>query len=135
MKLIEGFQATGTAVLRDIRNTLLTSSSLVKGYKDGEEIGGFEPIGTGTVLELSTRAGEVVDTAVVLIPGDVTGTGVLDIAQVARLAAAVEGREPLSGVHFLAADVDGSGVLDEGDVMAMSYALNRRTARRAASGG
>lgn len=131
MKLIEGFQATGTAVLRDIRNTLLSSSSLVKGYKDGEEIGGFEPIGTGTVLELSNRAGETVDTAVVLMPGDATGSGMLDISQLARVAAAVKGREPLSGVYFMAADVDGSGVLDEGDLMAMSFTLNRRAARRA----
>lgn len=132
MKLIEGFRANGEAVLRDIRNTLLSSSSLVKAYRDGEEIGGFEPIGTGTIVELQNRSGEIVDTAVVLIPGDVTGTGTLNISQLARVAAAVDGSSPLSGVYLMAADVDGSGELDEGDLLAMSYALNRRSARLAA---
>ena len=131
MKLIEGFHADGTAVLRDIRNTLMTSSSLVKAYQDGEEIGGFEPIGTGTVIELSDRAGEIVDTAVVLIPFDVTGSGRLDIAQLARLAAALDGSQPLSGAYFMAGDYDNSGTLDEGDLMALSYALGRRMERQA----
>ena len=49
MKLIEGFRANGQAVLRDIRNTLLASSSLVKASRNGEELGGFETIGTGPV--------------------------------------------------------------------------------------
>lgn len=131
MKLIEGLRANGTATLRDIRNNLVSSSSLVKGYKDSEEIGGFELIGTGTVLELSSRAGEVVDTAVVLMPGDVLGTGLIEISQLTRLAQAASGDDPLQDVYAMAGDVDQSGTIDEGDVMMLASVLTRRTVREA----
>ena len=131
MKLIEGLRANGTATLRDVRNNLVSSSSLVKGYKAEEEIGGFELIGTGTILELSNRSGEVVDTAVVLMPGDVLGTGTIEISDLTRLAAAVSGEDPLEDVYAMAADVDQSGTIDEGDMALLATVLTRKAARAA----
>lgn len=130
MKVIKGLRAGGTATLRDIRNNLVSSSSLVRGYREGGEMGGIELVGTGTVVELSDRSGEVVDTAVVLMPGDVLGTGTIEISHLTRLASAVSGDRPLEDVYAMAADIDGSGTIDEEDLDLMAAVLTLKASRR-----
>lgn len=52
----------------------------------------------------------------VIIRGDVLGTGQLTIAQLARLAAALNGSRPLEGLYAQAGDINGSGHIDIADL-------------------
>lgn len=56
----------------------------------------------------------------VIVRGDVLGTGQLSIAQVVRLAAALNGTHPLSGLYAQAGDLNGSGRIDISDLTVLA---------------
>ena len=66
------------------------------------------PASTG--LEAEWTADHETDTAVLVASGDVLGTGELNIAQLVRMAQALNGSQPLTGAYLAAADFDGSGL-------------------------
>ena len=68
-----------------------------------------------------------------IIQGDVLGTGQLNIAQLTRLAQAINGSNPLSGPYEQAADLNGSGAVDIGDLTLLAQWLTGRIPRTAGS--
>lgn len=82
---------------------------------DGEPVTQYEALGTGAAV--TRTAAEKKQHAEILLLGDVTGTGMLNIGQVTRLSAALLGSEPLAGVYLQAADLNGSGSLDVADLV------------------
>lgn len=62
----------------------------------------------------------------VIILGDVLGTGRLNISQLTRFAAALNGSRPLVGLYAQAADLNGSGRVDIGDLVKMSAWLRKK---------
>lgn len=82
---------------------------------NGRRLSDKEPIATGTMVELYD-GDNVIDTGIIVVPGDIRGSGTIDAAQVAALEKAVGDPSTLQGVYFLAADLDGSGVIDGQDL-------------------
>lgn len=79
------------------------------------------PIATGehvavTLVE-DTRAARLFQ---VIIRGDVLGTGRLTIAQLSRLAAALNGSRPLEGLYAQAGDINGGGGIDISDLVQLA---------------
>lgn len=81
----------------------------------GERLGDKDPLKTGALVELYD-GDRVIDTAVVVIPGDVTGTGEVNAAQVAALQKAISDPDSLEGAFLLAGDLDGNGKIEQADV-------------------
>lgn len=88
----------------------------------GTPIGDKDTVGTGALVQLY-EDDRIVDTAVVVLPGDVLGTGEIDAAQLAALKAAAADPARLEGAYFLAADLDGSGAIDDKDVAILAERL------------
>lgn len=79
-------------------------------------------VATGDTVRFGSGS-DYLDTLHVLVAGDVLGTGVLNVAQVARLAQAINGTQPLRGPYLQAADVNGSGSLDISDLVREAHLL------------
>ena len=82
---------------------------------NGVRLADKDPIGTGTLVQLYD-GDEIIDTAVIVLPGDVTGTGEVDAAQVTVLQKEIAEPGTLTGAFLMAGDLDGSGSIDEADV-------------------
>lgn len=82
---------------------------------------------TGETLEFADNDG-VVCTALVIIRGDVTGSGVMNLTQLVRLAQAFTGQTVLEGPYAMAADLSGSGKLDLTDLVQASRIFTGKTA-------
>jgi hypothetical protein len=81
---------------------------------NGYAISGASIVGTGARINLYQN-GEVVDTATVVVLGDLDGNGVVDTTDYLRAKSAVYGNFTLSDAQTKAADVDGSDSLDSQD--------------------
>lgn len=81
----------------------------------GQRLGDKDVISTGALVELYD-GDKVIDTAVVVIPGDVLGTGEVDSAQITALQRALTDPAALQGAFFLAGDLDGNGKIEQADV-------------------
>lgn len=93
----------------------------VHGTLNGTALSDDSIVGTGTLVQLYDAAGEtVIDTAVVAVPGDVNGDGLVDAADLAIIQAAADTPGALGGVYLLAADLDGSGRVDASDIAAVT---------------
>lgn len=68
-----------------------------------------------------------------IIKGDVLGTGLLNIAQLTRLAQDLNGSKPLAGVYAEAGDLNGNGRIDIGDLPILAQWLTGRIPRTGAS--
>lgn len=86
--------------------------------EDGEALSRYEILGTGSrVTRTDERASRPkTEEARIVVSGDVTGSGVMNIAQLVRMARALTGEAPLTGPYLRAADLDGNGHLDIGDM-------------------
>lgn len=104
----------------------IPDADLVTGKANGWDLEDKDLVGTGTILELMNEDGEVIDTAVVVVPGDVLGSGQLNEAQLIALRGAVENPETLTGAFFLAGDIDESGEIDQDDVDLLQARLNEQ---------
>lgn len=92
---------------------------------DGEELADDAVVGTGCDLQLiKSGTGEAVDSAAVVIAGDVLGTGVVDIQQVVRMDQDLNGLRPLEGIFVIAGDFNGSGGIDIADLVLEAQILN-----------
>lgn len=75
------------------------------------------PIATGQhILVVRTDDVRAANLMQVIIRGDVLGTGQLSIAQLTRMAAALNGSRPLEGLYAQAADLTSSGSLNIADL-------------------
>lgn len=79
-------------------------------------------VGTGVRILLRAAGGSE-KACTLVMNGDVLGSGMMSISQLVRMAKALTGAEPLTGVYLLAADLNNSGALDIGDLAAESKLL------------
>lgn len=76
-----------------------------------------QQIATGMVVEATSEDDEVLQSTTVVVTGDVTGTGDMSLTQLARIASAFTGADPLSGPYALAADRNGDNELSLTDLV------------------
>ncbi len=82
----------------------------------GQAAAGSEVIGTGAVINLY-QSGEIIDTATIVVRGDLDGSGVVDTTDYMRLKAALRGNFLFDEAQNKAADVDGNGLINTTDYM------------------
>lgn len=92
------------------------SADDVRGTRNGKQLRDKDKIATGTLVELLDEAGNVIDTAVVVIPGDVTGNADVGDREVRMVERQIKNPGILEGAFLLAADMDGSGTVDVTDL-------------------
>lgn len=88
----------------------------------GDPVPYDQPIATGDSVLWIDASGNDRQTEMV-VKGDVLGTGILSIAQLVRLAKALNGSWPLYGPYFLAGDLNSSGRIDIADLVAEAELL------------
>lgn len=75
-------------------------------------------VSTGQTLRVrDPQTGQIILQTQVVVMGDVLGTGQAGLSQLSRIAQAVAGTDPLTGIWEIAADLDGSGVLGISDLV------------------
>ena len=77
------------------------------------------PIGTGDVITVTNEAGS--DFLKVIIRGDLNGDGWSNIADIVRVAAAINGTAPLEGAMLWTADFNENGRVDAADLVKLVY--------------
>lgn len=82
----------------------------------GNRVPPYDPVSTGDSVLWTDGYGNDRSTELV-VKGDVLGSGTLSIAQLVRMAKALNGSWPLEGVYLIAADLNGSGGLDIADLV------------------
>lgn len=80
-------------------------------------------VGTGWTIALTDATGAVLDSAVVLVSGDLNGNGIHDSNDCALLRNAFLGKTALSDIASLAADQNGNGVLDSNDYIRIRLSI------------
>jgi hypothetical protein len=80
----------------------------------GYVLNGTAVVGTGAQVNLY-QGGEIVDTVIVTVLGDLDGSGTIDSSDYLRLKAAVMSKFALTDAQRAAADVDGSGKVNSAD--------------------
>ena len=90
--------------------------------KDGRELPYDAPIATGDTIVWKDAMNNIRTTEMV-VKGDVLGTGILSVAQLVRLAQALNGSAPLYGAYLLAGDLNGNGYIDIADLTAEAQLL------------
>lgn len=133
-RILTGLQAergnaytTVDELLRKIGHPSTTTLEVVE--PSGTPCAPDAPVGTGMVLELRLRSGELLEQATIVVMGDVRGSGRMNIAQLTALAAALLGTNPLEGPYLLAADWNGSGQLDLADLVREARLLTGQNRR------
>ena len=98
---------------------------------NGTKLDGNDRVYTGCVLQLvKDETGEVVDSATIIVRGDVlgannTGTvGTLAINQLVRMAQDLNETRPLDGIYEMAGDFNGNGSVDIADLVAEAQLLS-----------
>ncbi len=89
---------------------------------NGNKITGNTRVGTGATIKLY-KDGKLSDTLTVVVPGDLTGDGVMDTTDYMRAKASMLGTVKLSDAAARAADVDGNGTADTTDYIRMKTHL------------
>ena len=79
-------------------------------------------IGTGCEVQFIV-GGEVADSAVVLVNGDVDGNGYANIVDLTAIKSGVLGKTDLEGVYFTAADYNGDGAVNIFDLVSLKLAI------------
>lgn len=88
----------------------------------GQVRSGAEIVGTGTQIGLMS-AGRQIGQAVLVVPGDVLGTGQTSVAQLVRMAQALNGSAPLSGPHLAAGCLTGGKTVSAADIVCLAQLL------------
>ncbi len=92
-------------------------------HKGGETVSGV--VGTGMTVDL-TVDGKSVDSAVIVVTGDVNGDGQITLTDMVQIRAHLLGRSTLTGAALQAADLNGDGQLTLTDMVQLrSYMLGR----------
>lgn len=83
---------------------------------EGEALSRYDILGTDCIVARISAGDETEQQARIVIAGDVTGSGIMNISQLVRLAQALSGSSVLEGAYAAAADVDGNGRFDIADL-------------------
>ena len=92
--------------------------------QNGVEQTDTEAAVTGTVVRLENSEGTVIGRATVLITGDVLGSGLINIAQLVRLAQDLNKDRVLLGVFELAGDITRTGEINIVDLVKEAQLLH-----------
>lgn len=76
---------------------------------DGRPAPATDPVATGMIIEVVSEDGTVLQSTTVVVKGDVTGSGEMNLTQLVRMAQGFTGADPLTGVYEDAADLNGDG--------------------------
>ena len=75
-------------------------------------------VGTGMTLKLMNQTtGAALEQATIIIPGDVRGTGALNISQLVAMADDIAGHRKLTGPYAQTADLNHTSRIDIGDLV------------------
>lgn len=103
--------------------SMLENEDAVVCDKNGNLLGESELCTTGGIVMLAYD-GDVIDDVVIVISGDVDGSGTVDATDYIRIKSVFLGKLSVRGEYFLAADVEEDGVLDATDFLRVkSYFL------------
>lgn len=80
-------------------------------------------VGTGCEVVMTDDAGDRLDSVVVIVAGDISGDGLVNNKDLARLLRANVGKEALSDTEALAADLNGDGEVNNRDASMLSRIL------------
>ena len=132
---VENGTATGITVSKD--GTTVSgflgelNMSVPAGYslrilgEDDQALSADAIVYTGCKLQLVNDATQaVIETATIIVAGDVLGNGVIAINQVVRMAQDLNGTRPLEGIYRQAGDFNGSGSIDIADLVREAQLLS-----------
>lgn len=83
---------------------------------DGDRLSRYDILGTGCLAVRTGRGSGQQEEAQIALSGDVTGSGIMNVTQLVRMAKGLSGVQPLAGAYLAAADLNGSGALDVADL-------------------
>lgn len=78
---------------------------------------------TNDRLIIRDEAGNEIGGGILVLQGDVLGSGSMNISQVVRVAQALTGVRPLEGAYLKAGDFNGTGKIDIADLVAETALL------------
>ncbi len=108
-KVVSGAVASG--VLSQFENASISVSD-----NNGSVVDSSASVGTGCTVNLYSN-GVIVDSAVIIVNGDVTGDGIVDSTDYLRIKSAFLGIFEFDDASYIAANVDGSEVIDSTDYL------------------
>lgn len=82
-------------------------------------------VGTGCQARLVNADGQTVDTATVVMRGDVTGSGMITLSQLVHAAGAFRGTTTLENAYAAAADWNANGTIDLSDIVLQAKLLKQ----------
>lgn len=91
---------------------------------EGDPLPPTQPVGTGCVVEVLSEDGLILNSVTIVVKGDVLGTGELDVAQIVRMAQALNRSEPLTGVFLDAGKLTtGGGGINIADLVELAHMI------------
>lgn len=112
-------------VLNNVESHPKTSVRIVDAH--GWTVSEDKPIGTGMRIELLDSRKQVLDSATIVVRGDLTGTGTTSLSQLVRAAKALGDADTLEDVSLEAGDINGSGKIDLSDLVLLAKMLSGGT--------
>ncbi|NLW15263.1 MAG: hypothetical protein GX038_03260 [Erysipelothrix sp.] len=101
--------------VKDVKDQMLNPNSVLRIYKDGEELSDTDIVGTGAIIKLVENDIEY-DSKIIVILGDVNGDGIISIADLMKTQSYILGSE-LTETEMIAADVSKDGPVQINDFM------------------
>lgn len=108
--------AGASTTFAQLKSGIAANKSALRAVKPNGDLIESGNIGTGTVIELYAD-NKVIDRLVVLVKGDLTGSGSITSRDERLLYAHLNNGDLLSGVYLQAADMDGSNTVDTADLL------------------
>lgn len=91
-------------------------------YKDGEKLSDNSKVSTGTIVRMYDETGEEIDSAIIVVIGDVDSNGSTNLHDASHISKYIINKEALDECSLLAADVNGDGIVNNKDAsMIMRY--------------
>jgi hypothetical protein len=113
---------TGVTAAKNKASALKGQFAAPAGYKvgvftsDGTAVADSAAVGTGMIVRLMENDDTVVDTATVVVRGDMNGDGLIQIGDITLAAGAASGNVTLTGARLAAVDFNGSGSVTVGEI-------------------
>lgn len=138
--VIPKLEGTVVATLKEaLSSSLVFNQGIVSGFTVGTKISGYyegslnitvyeadgttvatgKNLATGYVIKLFDNKNNLLDTATVVIMGDVNGDGTISVSDYVAIRLHVLDSSPLAGINLVAANVDGKGGITLVDYIAI----------------
>jgi hypothetical protein len=108
--------AGASTTFAQLKNGVVTNGAALRAVKPNGDLIESGNIGTGTVIELCADD-KVIDRLVILVKGDLVGSGSITSRDERLLYAHLNRGENLSGVYLQAADMDNNNTVDTADLL------------------